>query len=117
MNPVDEPALVITEIRAVDEQVARGQAPLELLVGRDDEEIDIRVRAGVTPGDRAADDHGAEARIVAVGVGQAVDGPLVVVADVHASSIAGGRQSGGAPCLNRSRPGPALHGNGGQVGA
>ena len=87
---VDKTALVVAEVPAIDEQVTRGEAMLELVVGRDDQEVDVRVIPRVALGDRAADDQSEKARVVAVRVSQAVDGLLVVVADLHRRSIATG---------------------------
>ncbi|MGB5810166.1 MAG: hypothetical protein WBG86_06525 [Polyangiales bacterium] len=84
---VDETAVVVTEVRAIDEQVARGAAPIERLIGSDDEEVHVRVVSRASFGDRASDDQPQEARVVTVRVSQAVDGSLVVGSDRHAWSI------------------------------
>ena len=71
---VDETAVVVREVPAIDKQIARGPTLFERFIGGDNEEIHVRVGAGVALGDRTSNDQRAEARVVAVGVSQAVDG-------------------------------------------
>lgn len=55
---------------------------LEHLVGSDDHEVHVRIVARIALGDGAPDDQSTEFRVVALSVGQAIDGSLVVVANI-----------------------------------
>ena len=60
---------------------------IELRIRRNDQEVHIRVRPRASLGDGAADDQGTEARVVAVGISEAVDGELVMFLYLHTGSI------------------------------
>jgi len=84
---INVPAVVVTQVRAVDKQIILRPASIEFVISRHDQEVHIRVRTGKALSDRPANDQGVESLVVPVFVRKPIDGSAMVGLEFHRVTI------------------------------